>query len=1124
MKLFFLIIGLGLWMPAEAQDQPTDDPETGLTEAEAAGGEEAAEAEVEEVPQEEKILELDIKTSSLTELAAWCRSLGLSDGGSREELANRLRDYYQLSPPVSDPEEAGKRTIIVESARSSEYFTLESVDEDYARLRGDVVLRLHEGDAVHRIKAWEILFNRTRNIITATGGVEYVKEEGDTRETFRGESITVNLDDWDSVFLNGMTERSMAEDDTVFRFAGEVISRNDQEVTILTNADISNASNAEAFWSLHASRLWLLPGSDWAVLNAVLKVGEIPVFYFPFFLYPSDELVFHPVVGYRTREGTFFQTTTYILGRPKAASSAESSLTSIMGGGSDMERIREGIFLRSTGRKATDPNDTRLSLILDAYANLGFYIGTELELPSKGILGPSELSFGLGFTRNIYQHSGGYSPFQNAEGKSEWNSSQLFSSTLPYMRYRLNTKGALSGKLGTMNWTFPFYSDPFVDLDFLNRSEKLDWMKMIRGEDDTDTTTTTTTTEKTPLGSYEWRLSGSATPSLPGLAPYLSNLSISSLTSAISFETKSSNVSNDISPTRTFFYPNKFTIFSISTSISGTPLTLGYNAPATVTPPPASEEATVQDDPLATLGTPRSPWGEGTDEIGSGDASDPLQPPVLSQQFDLVTTSGGGQFTFDYFFNPAGVTELQFDHSQWPAVDQVDWSDVSSILSSFRTDGSFTFTFKEPVSSLYTTSLRFFGSASWQDYVFLNEDAREFSTPSAVNSARARTYGATSFSTSSEFITTIKPLYQNAVWGNSNIQYTLRGLIAKSSFVGTGQDPDWDILYGKWDNTNIEIHRFAANIAASVREKNQTLSLTTDLPPKDSAISEDAYLRIWLTETNIRNKINDPFESDRTWDPLYVTETLRFTPNTYLQQSMVYSPEVEEFTNLTTSLVWKGLSASFVAIRSKTYELITKKGEEGWRLTNEPEKLNMKEFKLGFVGEFKRASLWQDRLSLGLRINSALAFDLQRYTNSNFTFSMGFTLGVTNFLDLAFEATSENAVIFRYFQDLPFLKFTADLPGERNLFKDLLNSFRFDREDLRKSSGFKLRSIKLTALHHLGDWNAKLGLTMTPYLDSTDPSRPVYKLNPEISFLVQWVPVTEIKTEIFRDKDKFVFR
>jgi hypothetical protein len=1114
LKLVFFIIGLNLWMPVTAQEQAgADNPDNGLEEAQDTGGE----GEEEEISPEDKILELDIKTSSLTELAAWCRSLGLSEGGSREELANRLRDYYHLAPPGSDSEEANKRTIIVESARSSEYFTLETVDEDYARLRGDVVLSLHEGDAIHRIKAWEVLFNRTRNIITATGAVEYVKEEGDIRETFRGESITVNLDDWSSTFLDGMTERSMSEEETAFRFAGEVISRNSQGVTVLSNADISNAKNAEAFWSVHASRLWLLPGSDWAFFNAVLKVGEIPLLYLPFFLYPADEIIFHPVVGFRSREGSFFQTTTYLLGRPKADSSSESSLTRIMGGGSDMERTREGIFLRSTGRKSTDPNDTRLSLLLDGYSNLGFYAGTDLALPSKGVFGPTELSFGLGVTRTVYQNGGAYSPFQNVRGESDWNSSHLFSFTLPYLRYRLKGTGSLSGKLGTMSWSFPFYSDPYVDLDFLNRSEALDWFQMLRGEDDD-----TDDTEKTALGSYEWRLTGSIRPSLPQLAPYVSNLSLSSITSGISFGTKADSSSNVYSPSRTFFYPDKFTIFSISTSVSGTPLTLGYRPVAARTQTPASEAAPQEDGLLASLGVPRSPWEQDGEEKSGEASSDPLRPPVLAQQFELLS-NGGPQFTIDYLFNPTGVTELQFDAPQWQTVDDVDWSDVSSILSSFRTDGSVTFTVKEPVTGLYTTSVRLFGSASWQDYVFVQD-----STSTTAISNQARAYNATAFSTSSEFITTIKPLYENAVWGNSNIQYTLRGLIARSSFVGTGQDPDWNILFGKWDNTSIETHRIATNLAASVRDRNQTLSLSTDLPPKDSAISEDAYLRIWRTETNIRSKINDPFEDGRTWDPVYITETLRFATDKYLQQNVVYTPAVDDFTSLTTSLVWRGLSASFTAVRSRPWKLIIPPaggtGTGGWQQsTTEPEKLGMKEFRMAYVGEFKGTSLWNGRLSLGLKLDTGLTFDLQRYTYSKFTFALGFTLGVTNFLDLSLETLSENAVIFRYFQDLPFVNLPVTIPGEKNMFVDLVNSFRFDNEELRKASGFKLKSVKLTALHHLGDWNAKLGITITPYLDDSGANR-VYKLNPEISFLVQWVPVTEIKTEIFHDKDRFSFR
>ncbi len=100
-------------------------------------------------------LELDIRTSTLVELAAWCRELGLSEGGTKEELAGRLRKHFQLSEPAvptaKDSKDSG-RTVVVESARSTEYFTLEAVDEEYARLRGDVVITMKDGESTHRIQ------------------------------------------------------------------------------------------------------------------------------------------------------------------------------------------------------------------------------------------------------------------------------------------------------------------------------------------------------------------------------------------------------------------------------------------------------------------------------------------------------------------------------------------------------------------------------------------------------------------------------------------------------------------------------------------------------------------------------------------------------------------------------------------------------------------------------------------------------------------------------------------------------------------------------------------------------------------------------------------------------------
>ena len=272
--------------------------------------EEVPEVTVQPITPEQRRIDMDIRTSTLSELAAWCRSLGLSEGGTSAELARRLRDHFQVSEQTSRRVD-NRKVITIESARTTEYFTIEAVDEDYARLSGEVRISLKDGDAIHEIQAWDILFNRSRNILTASGGVVYKKTEGDKVETFRGDSITVNIDDWSSIFLGGVSERSLQSDNTTYKFAGTVITRDDEDVTILSKASISSANSEESLWSLNATRVWLLPGSDFAIFNAVLKVGEVPVMYIPFFYYPADEVIFHPVIGYRTREGNFAQTTTY---------------------------------------------------------------------------------------------------------------------------------------------------------------------------------------------------------------------------------------------------------------------------------------------------------------------------------------------------------------------------------------------------------------------------------------------------------------------------------------------------------------------------------------------------------------------------------------------------------------------------------------------------------------------------------------------------------------------------------------------------------------------------------------------------------------------------------------------
>ncbi|MDR1444688.1 MAG: LPS-assembly protein LptD [Treponema sp.] len=1127
-------------------DSADSGPEAGEDAGETAESPEAAGL------TEEKILGMDIRTSTLQELAAWCRELGLSEGGGREELAARLRAHYRLEG-ASDAAGAS-RFLIIESARSTEYFTLETVDEEYARLRGNVIISLKEENATHRIQAQEILYNRTRNQVTARGTVSYVKEEGDTVETFRGDTITVNLDSWATMLTDGISERGLSGENTTYRFEGNVISRSEEEVTILEKASITNASAKNSYWSLNASKLWLLPGSDFALANAVLKVGEIPVFYIPFFYYPADEIIFHPVLGYRSREGNFIQTTTYILGRPKPEDLKESSLTKILGSGTGMEKEQHGIFLRSTGKKAVNPSETSLKALIDVYANLGAYFGLEMKIPGIGVLKNFELSAGLGRTRDIKaaNFAGGgafiggasYTPYPRLDGESDWNSSQLFSWHIP-LRYRFRTAGSLSGKAGDLSWEMPYYSDPFVDRDFLNRSESMDWFRII--QEGAALNEASATTE---LSSYEWRLSGKPAFKTPSfLSPYVNTISFSNFYSALMFTRRESEeykaLANNYSPSRWFYFPDKFTLYSLGFSIGGTPLRLGKSAGNSAGSAAAPGSPQQAEDPFKDIGTLRPPWeGPATPDSRRTAAGPDLTPPALGQRFDLGGT-GGPLFSIDYRLEPATISELQYmtgrdpqtSRPHWAEARDINWNDISSVLSTVRGGASTTLSLND-TGGFYSNTFRLRSSGAYQNYFYVNKDAGEFGTSGEVRNTLNRIYNATFFTTNYDYAGTIKPLYRNEIFKNSSFSYSFGGLVAKSVFdpgslpaSGTSvttqtmwdAQPRWNIEYGAWDKEHMDSHQLSTILDANVMDKTQNFTLTLALPPRDSSLAGNLITRIWIGEFQAEMRVLEPWaEEKRKLDPFRFTGTLRFGSLGSLKQYVVYDMEKKEYSTLTSNLSLWGFSVNYTAVNSVPYEFVQ---GTGWRQSGDA-RLHSQDLRFGFAKNLPTRPFRDQRLSLSYNVNSSLLIDLQRYTYSRFDIRMGFTFGFKELLDLSFSVVSDNSVVYRYLRNIPGMELPIATSGESNFFKDLLNSFRFDNKQLREESGFKLKSLNLNATHYMGDWNATLGIALAPYLQQPSASGgvPSYQFNTQVSFVIQWLPISEIKSEFTVDKDQWVFK
>ncbi|GMO31466.1 MAG: LPS-assembly protein LptD [Termitinemataceae bacterium] len=1102
---------------AENTEAAEKEPQPELTEEELAALKEKEEAD--------KILNLEIKTSTLQELAQWCRDLGLSEGGSKENLMQRIRDHLKINIAQEEKPE-NQKVITIESARSTEYFTLKSVNEEYAKLSGGVVLSLNDGNAVHKIKAWEIIFNRTRNVLTATGSVEYNKEENDTRETFKGDSITINLDTWAGSFIDTISERTISGSETAYRFAGQVISKTDSDTTVLKKAHVTNAKSDEPYWSLDASRLWILPGSDWGLLNAVLKVGEIPVFWLPGFFFPADEVIFHPVLGTRMREGSFLQTTTYILGKADASAMSENSISKILGSGSGMEQVREGVFLRTTGKKDTKNDGKKFALLLDAYTNLGFYLGTEVALPSYKVLGAWNFSGGVAFTRTIHNPlEKYYTPYDNEE-QVDWNKSIIFGKEIP-LRYRMKTGLSVSGKHGSLTLDLPFYSDPFIDYDTMNRTESMDWMQMLM-----QGSATQTVEDVTPLGQYQWSLSGRPNISLKIFDPVVSNISISTISSVFNFNYKNNDEimnNNPYSPQRTFFYPDKWTVFSWSGSIGGTPFSKSSSTSI------AQKDKAVED-PLKDFGEPRAPWPE-TEKFTKqpneqnffGDGKYVLEPPSLAQTFNLANTNAF-RVSLTYQLSPTMSTDLYFNTTDWKAQTDINLHDVRSMAMMMRTNGSTSLTFSEPNNNVFSVSGTISGDVYWQDHIYRDEE--KYESTSAVESEKLNDYRSTLWSTNWSQTTQVNPFYWSPHWKTTNFQYTFGGLLAKSNFIGSADEPDWEVIKGKWTKEDLSSHRVSANIGVSVLEKMQNLTLYADLPPEESTFSVNGTARIWITETNANTIIKKPFESDTEFQPINMTETFNFATGINLKQNITYTPEFKEVTNLITTFNFSNakfgtFNFSYNAARTTGY-ILAKNADEslitGWKQRGaEDAQLRSSNMSARYSVSFKKDNIWDKRLSFSISTGLGLTLDLQRYTYSKLSFNLSGTLKINKFLDFTMGTTSENESMFFYLSNLPvFDQEIADeiknsgITYEGSFFRDLLNSFRFDDEDKRHQSGFKLKSFNFSMVHHLGDWNATLAVSMAPWRDTSNPNSN-YKFVNNVAFTVQWLPVSEIKTDLAYD-------
>ena len=368
---------------------------------------------------------------------------------------------------------------------------VEEKKDDIIVFTGGVSLSVKDGSTVSTIESDKLVYNRSENTIEAEGNVHYSRKSGgsDGAEEFIGELLLFNIDEMEGVFLDGTIKQApRKQGQNPFTIRSATIGRDSSGAIGFKNAVLSTNSDPdeEPLWSIRASRIWMLPGNELAFANGYFSIGIVPIFYLPFFYYPADEMIFHPVFGFRNREGYFLQTTTYLFGRKPLTTDSKTSgsFSNFMKSDRLKKQERNGLFFKNLNEDDTDAGSSYIKLLADTYSQLGGLVGIDGKVvPKNTLIRQLDFSLLLGFSRTLFplKNTGidGISHITyGSDGQRHYNKSFLYGISVPF-RYRAHINFGISQAPFQFSINMPFISDPYFKKDFFDRSEDMNWFSYL---------------------------------------------------------------------------------------------------------------------------------------------------------------------------------------------------------------------------------------------------------------------------------------------------------------------------------------------------------------------------------------------------------------------------------------------------------------------------------------------------------------------------------------------------------------------------------------------------------------------------------------------------------------------
>ncbi|HOV95044.1 MAG TPA: hypothetical protein PLT87_09200 [Spirochaetales bacterium] len=1071
-----------------------------------------------------KTLSLDIAVSTYYELIDMARQYGLSTDGNSEALKARLYAFFGLKPPQTPSVDT---VVTIEGASALQYFSLQETSDKMIQLTGPLTISVKTSDGfVHTIIGNEIIFDRDKNIVQAKGSIKYVRKSSDREDDFSGESLLVDLDDYSGFFIDGMynLEPSGQTSRAVILHFGTLLKRA-SDVVVMGAGQITACDEPLPHYHLTAKKVWLFENGDWAFSGATLYIGTVPVLWLPFFFYPADELVFHPVIGYRTREGAFVQTTTYLLGS-RGQTQTTSALTgstnagnlsnsisnaSTLLGGSTPTR-RQGVFLRhnifesetqnqnGTGQKTSQNSGNSLRLLADAYTSLGLYVGTKGDfLFSEN----QSLSFqiGIGESRSVfYESSGFYSPLDVANNyASVWNRSNFLGLDLPFrfgvnVSYKYQTK-ATWGR-ASIAVDMPLFSDPYFEQDFYRRTEPPTMLSGIETQNATTIGVRSSMTDSLK-SSLSWQAASASQGAL------LSSFQISRLGAQIIWNTKSQSSSNldanqrrmlAVDPQRSFFYPDSVKFLDTALSANGTIFNYQKN--------------TYEKN----AGGSRSTSEHSTDEFSSGkkEAKAPKVSTPESHQRDFSNLS----YRLDWSSGGSLGLEDKFYSVRWATPEDINGM-LYYFLVGWRVGGRLDSRLGL-ADDLVVVKNSVEASSQNQTRPYFYDDRTHPTTvhPYVLTDYQ---YKLSNLKMSNSLL--IYPFAADSLLANSSISYSLSGIIFKyaySGLTGSGASatPVYQWTWIDWNSSTITDHLLAATLNFSPKSRSafrQSLNFSATLPPEDSTYVAsytlaNSWLQAKLKASIVTAEIDDTIYNNTSL--LSAGITLGGGSFPLLNSEFRWNLDTSEPDLSDSSLSYRWFRARFIAKNAKGYAY-----QNGSWILDGTEYFRPYQVGLSLSPSLTlgKASAFQFKTDANLNYSQ----NLIKFTESSLSTAIGFTVTSSSGTSLSFKTESLNKASWRYWPGI-FPASTGFNPADyyKNIFTDIVDSLAiWDTSRLYKGM-FKLKSLALSLSQDLHDWNLEAKLGMDPLLVSPSTGRPYYKLDFSFSILVTWKDIPELKSSV----------